>query len=148
MNIGKVLREVGLPQPEQADNDRAGGARLMYDLLANTKRRGTIEGDIWLISAQCPELLNAIPVLMRDPKNIDDVLKTDKSATRIESDVYDSVRYGLYSMLPARTHKPRGEQAREILEQYRDDPTTRAIRMREFELKHRRILTRRPRWRR
>jgi hypothetical protein len=51
----------------------------MYALLANTKAHGMLGDEIWLISSNCPELLNAIPALMRDPKNLDDVLKTDKS---------------------------------------------------------------------
>jgi len=36
---------------------------------------------------------------MRDPKNLDDVLKTDKGTAKIEQDVADAARYGLKSML-------------------------------------------------
>ena len=36
---------------------------------------------------------------MRNPKNLDDVLKTDKSSARIDQDTSEAARYGLFSML-------------------------------------------------
>jgi len=146
-SIGKVLREAKMPQPEHADTDRAGGARLMYDLMTESKRHGSGGGDVWFISAECPQLLAAIPVMMRDPKNLDDVLKTDRSSARIEQDCFESARYGLKSMLSATNSVPAQEQARRILDEYAGDRTTQAIRMQEWELKRRKVITRRPRWR-
>ena len=58
--------------------------------------------DAVLISCECPELLKSIPMLMRDPKDIDDVLKTDKSAAKIEQDCTEACRYLLKSMLSPR----------------------------------------------
>lgn len=113
-NLGKGLREYGLPEPEHADNDRRGGWTLMYDLLQDAKRHGSVDANVWLIGAECPELLNALPVLMRDPKNLDDVLKTDEGAARIEQDVSDSARYGLKSMLSPRTKAPLEVRARAV----------------------------------
>ena len=55
--------------------------------------------DAMLISSECAELLNAIPALMRDPKNLDDVLKTDLSQAKIEQDCGDGCRYLVKSML-------------------------------------------------
>lgn len=101
---GKELRPYGMPGPIKADNERVGGWGLMSKLLKATKDKGIdADGqeyaDCWLISSECVELLKALPMAMRDPKNLDDVLKTDKSQAKIEQDVLDDVRYGLKSML-------------------------------------------------
>jgi hypothetical protein len=115
----KELRQFGLPGPIKADNDRKGGYGLMDKLLKASKfdgldpetytigqrKDGTLiherrqYDDVWLISSECPQLLAAIPILMRDPKDIDDVLKTDKSTAKIEQDCADAIRYGIKSML-------------------------------------------------
>lgn len=58
--------------------------------------------DAWLISSDCPELLKTIPMLMRDPKDIDKVMKTDLARACMEIDIFDAVRYGLKSMLNPR----------------------------------------------
>lgn len=99
--LGDILAASSLPRPSQADDDRLGGWGLMYNLLLETKCHASRDGEIWLISANCPELVRAIPLLMRDPKNLDDVLKTDKGTAKIEQDVADAARYGLKSMLSA-----------------------------------------------
>lgn len=53
---------------------------------------------MWLISAECHELLDAIPVLVADPKKDGDIIKTDS----IADDIADTARYGLKSMLSPR----------------------------------------------
>jgi hypothetical protein len=58
--------------------------------------------DVWLISAECPELLESIPKLIRDPKKIDDCLRLDETSARVEQDIADAVRYGLKTMLAPR----------------------------------------------
>jgi hypothetical protein len=99
MNIGKELRPYELPGLSKADIERPGGWGLMYDMLFNTKMRGLAGDTCWLISAECPELLDSIPMLMRDPKDLDVVLKTDKGSAKLEQDVSETARYGLKSML-------------------------------------------------
>lgn len=100
----KELRAYGMPGAQRADNDRVGGWNLMSKLLKATKfhavdpETGPL-ADVWLISSECAELLKTMPVLLRDPKNLDDVLKTDKGQAKIEQDVADSIRYALKSML-------------------------------------------------
>lgn len=81
--------------------------------------------DVWLISAECPELLESIPKLIRDPKNLDDVLKTDKSSARLEQDIADDVRYGLKSMLAPRK-KTAEDEYRERMASA-DDPAERTM---------------------
>jgi len=126
IQIGKVMREFKMPTPERADDDRIGGYTLMSSLLRGTKGHGWVTGefkvpsserrnltvekldqpfqvnDVWLISNECVELLKSIPLLMRDPKKREDVLKTDKSLAKIEMDSTDAARYGLKSMLNPR----------------------------------------------
>jgi hypothetical protein len=72
---------------------------------------------MWLISADCIELADAIPLLVADENKEGDVLKTES----IADDVADSARYGLKSMLAPRG-KPlqvlRAEAASSIDEKY------------------------------
>jgi hypothetical protein len=83
----KELRAVGMPGATQTDNDRIGGWALMGKLLKAAKfkavdpQTGPLT-DVWLISSECVEFLKMIPMLMRDPKNLDDVLKTDKGQAK------------------------------------------------------------------
>ncbi len=107
----KRLRQHGLPGAIKADNDRKGGWGLMGSLFKAAKGQGwgvDKDGnrfqydDAMLISSECSELLNSIPALLRDPKNLDDVLKTDLSTAKIEQDCGDAVRYLVKSMLAPR----------------------------------------------
>ena len=103
--IAAQLRPFNLPVPLPADNDRKGGYLLMHALLYNTKMRGQADplseimvrgkaatDTVWLISAECPELLNSIPLLMRDPKTIDDVPENGPQPSQ--------TRTGLRRLLP------------------------------------------------
>jgi hypothetical protein len=100
-NQGAEMKRAKMPLPNPADTDRPGGWSMMHSMLWNTKSHGLTGDTVWLISTECPEVTEAIPVLMRDPKDIDVVLKTDKGQARIEQDVSESARYGLKSMLGA-----------------------------------------------
>jgi hypothetical protein len=93
---GKTI-SAPLPYPSKADNSRVDGWTLMYNMFLATKRHGAKDEEVYLISVDCPQLNNAIPLLMRDPNNLDDVLKTDKNAAKIEQDCADTSRYGLKS---------------------------------------------------
>ncbi len=98
-NQGAELRKAGMPLPSPADTDRPGGWGMMHSLLWNTKTHGLTGDTVWLICSECPELLESIPILMRDPKDLDVVLKTDKGQARLEQDVSETARYSLKSML-------------------------------------------------
>ena len=93
------MRQVGMPAAVKADNDRKGGWGLMGALFKATKGHGwgtDKDGkrfqydDAVFISSECPQLLNSIPTLLRDPKNLDDVLKTDLGTAKVEQDVSDA----------------------------------------------------------
>ena len=85
-DYSKELRKYGLPAATPATRDRIGSASMMYNMLK--------QGELVFLDT-CREIILAIPSLMRDKDNIDDVLKTDAR----QDDVYDSARYGLYGML-------------------------------------------------
>lgn len=122
----------------------------MYELLANTKAKGMAGDLVWLISAECPELLESLPILMRDPKDLDVVLKTDKGQARLEQDVSESARYGLKSYLRS-AKTPRSVVAAEISSQFVEDGvivdrTEHAMAMRKFYADERKRTVRRGRW--
>ena len=81
----KELRLVGLPPVTPATQDRVGGASMIYNMLRN--------GELVILD-NCKDIINAFPSLMRDPDNMDDVLKV---STRGD-DCYDGFRYGIYGM--------------------------------------------------
>jgi phage terminase large subunit len=100
--LGDAVARHGIPRPDAADNDRVGGWRLMHEKLGNRT---------WLLSEDCPQLINALPLLVRDEKNLEDVAKTDT----LEDDVADCARYGLKSMLSP-NQKPRNVVLSELLD--------------------------------
>ena len=67
---------------------------------------------IYLISSECPALVDAIPLAIHDEdKNIEDVKKIDQ----VSDDVLDCWRYGLKSMLSGGA-KPQSAQVSEKLQ--------------------------------
>lgn len=120
----RVLRKAGVPGAQKADNDRKGGYGLMSSLFKAAKgggwgvdqngRRFQYD-DAVLISSECAELLKAIPLLLREPKDLDDVLKTDKTAAKLEQDLGDACRYLVKSMLSPK-RKTSEDEYREKME--------------------------------
>ena len=127
----KELKTFGMPSPAKADNERVGGWQLMAKLLRASKYCGMDPEtgqlpDVWLISSECAQLLEAIPKLIRDPKNLDDVLKTDKANADVSADVADAIRYGLKTMLSPR--KKNAEDAhQEAMEAAANNPALAAM---------------------
>src|SRR6202790_3883618 len=112
--LGDGLAAAGLPRPTPADNDRVGGWMLMYQAL---------ETDHWLIADNCTRLVENLPILTRDPANVEDTLKCDGD------DPSDAARYGLKSALePGRAAADVGAAERVTAV----DPTSRAILLKKF----------------
>jgi hypothetical protein len=80
--VGKPVRELRIPTPSPADNDRIGGWMLMYQML----RSG-----YWRIGSGCRELIKCLPTLIRDELKVEDIAKADGD------DPADAARYGLKS---------------------------------------------------
>ena len=105
----RELRALGLPPVTPATRDRIASASLMYNMLK--------KGEIVILDI-CKELLLAIPSLMRDPDNIDDVLKVDAKG----DDIYDGFRYGLYGHLGAKKKPLEKTQEERVKELQKSDP--------------------------
>lgn len=130
--MNDVFREKKFPLAGPADNDRVGGWMLMYQML----REG-----YWLIADNCTQLIETLPMLVRDEKNVEDVLKMDGD------DAPDSARYGLKTRLAPRRPPIDQRIAAKVTSQ---DPTTRALQakraMFEEQKKHRPVYLRRRRF--
>lgn len=86
----RELKKLGLPAVTQGTRDRIGSASLMYNMLKN--------GEIVFLDT-CSDIILAIPSMMRDPDELDDVLKI--KGTKAD-DCYDGCRLGLYGQLSSR----------------------------------------------
>lgn len=94
------LRKIGWPPVSMASKDRIGGATLIYTMLKH--------GDLAVLDS-CPEICRALPQVMRDKDNLEDVSKPD-GANKAD-DCYDGFRYGLFGYLGQRM-LPEAEQRR------------------------------------
>jgi hypothetical protein len=113
MQIGSKIKPRGLPYPIREDRDRVGGWNLMYELL---------ELDNWMIFDSCVETIKALPTLIRDPMNLEDVKKNPGS---LADDIADGVRIGLKNFLRPRK-KPQELIDEEALQKIQD-PTAQAM---------------------
>jgi len=108
-DYSRELKKYGLPGVTPATRDRIARASLMYNEFKN----GTL-----VILDTCRELILAIPSLMRDPKNIDDVLKVDAKG----DDIYDGFSYGLFGQLSAKKQPEEEVNRDRFLELVKVDP--------------------------
>jgi hypothetical protein len=89
-DYSRTLRSLDLPGVTPGTRDRIGSASLLYNMLKN--------GEIVFLDT-CKEIILAIPSMMRDPDELDDVLKIKGSKA---DDCYDACRLGLYGHMAAR----------------------------------------------
>jgi len=118
--LGEVLDRTKLPHPTPADTDRVGGWMLIYQMLQDGK---------WLIADNCERLIDCLPILVRDPVNVEDVQKMDGD------DPADSARYGLKSRLASARPPIEARVAERISA---TDPTSRHIWSEKFMAEERR----------
>jgi hypothetical protein len=83
--MGDIFVQYDLPRPERANNRRVDGWRLCYTLL---------DTDGLAVLDNCPDVIDSIPKLMRDEKNIEDA---QKEGNELFLDVCESFRYGVMS---------------------------------------------------
>ena len=101
--MGDVLVEYNLPRPERANNRRVDGWRLCYTLL---------DTDSLAVLDNCPDVIDSIPKLMRDEKNIEDA---QKEGNELFLDVCESFRYGVKSYASEQAVPREVETQREIM---------------------------------
>lgn len=141
--LAMVMRVEGLPAPENADDERKAGWRLIWNMLRFTCQcrnsqeifRATEDQvfPLLFISAVCTEIIAAFPLMIRDTdKDAEDVKKT----ATLADDVMDMVRYLLKTFFAPRSKAPVAVRAMEV---YNDpkyhDNTARALAIREFHSK-------------
>ena len=148
-----VFEDAGFPNLERADKDRIGGWRQLYNAFVRTcnARRMPVTEEldqpIFLISAECPELARAIPLLICDPDRPEDVLKTET----MEDDYSDCLRYLWKSMMGAQWKAPIAVRREETYNSYIDpmrprtggDVTNAMLALRRFDASERRQMRRR-----
>lgn len=88
-DYSRALKELGLPHVTRGTQDRIGSASLIYNMMKT--------GELVILDT-CREIILAIPTLMRNPDNLDDVLKTEAKG----DDCYDGFRLGIYGQLNTR----------------------------------------------
>lgn len=121
---------------ERADIDRVGGWRLLYNCWAMARKLRTWpagqpfihhpdDPPCLFISSACTEVIAAVPMLICDEDNPQDIRKVPGA---VEDDVADMVRYGLKSWISARTDTPGDMVAAETFNRFQD-PTARAMAM-------------------
>lgn len=156
--IAEEGRRHGLPYPEQPDNNRIGGWRFIYAMMKKTidvmdgKCAPSRDNDdfdeegggysentpLLLISSRCTDVVDAIPMAVRDnkhPGRAEDVLKLPTKA----DDVLDCLRYALKSMLNPRGAAPLPVQAQELWDSIETESVhTKAMAMIRFEAQNRR----------
>ncbi len=95
----RLMTARGLPAMIRSTTDRGGSASFLYNLLS----RGEL-----VVLDTCTSLIEALPGLMRNEDDPEDVKKADTLA----DDCYDAFRYGLYGML-GKKPTPEMEKVRE-----------------------------------
>lgn len=143
--FSRIMRTHGLPRPEDADNERVAGWRLIYNMLKLSRDARFNDEPIEVqqehpfpmlfVSAACTELIGGIPMLIRDKDDLEDVLKVDSVA----DDVCDGLRYLLKTYFQPRTKAPAKIRAMEV---YNDEryttQTSKAMALRIFAAKEKR----------
>ncbi len=141
-----IMTRYGLPRPEPADQDRVNGWRFVYNCLRQANLRGTtfdeeraLEGPAVFVSSECPNVIDSIPMAVRDDKKPEDVMRV---AGALWEDVTDAVRYLLKSIQGVQWQAPVDVRRRELYDSL-DVPepesrtasqmTTLSMRMRMFE---------------
>lgn len=123
--IDAVTVPAGFPAIRSAQDQpgsRVINARLMYEMLRRTAsmrsenpprdRPDEKVAPCLFISAECPQLIGAIPLLITDEKQPDDVLKLETVA----DDVFDGVKYTLAEYLAVQLIAPRDVRKAEYVQ--------------------------------
>ena len=117
--MGSVFVQRNMPRAQAAYNDRVDGWRLMHDKLRDRiPSHFGVDGHQeprvwsgWVVTSQCPQLLDAIPWAVADPDNDGDIIGEGDSPLL---DVLDGARYGIASYIYA-DKIPAAERKKEVL---------------------------------
>jgi hypothetical protein len=128
--MNAIFREAKFPIARPANNDRVGGAMLMYQMMRDGR---------WMIGSHCKSIIECLPMMIRDDKNVEDVMKIDGD------DPYDSCRYGLKSRYAPKA-EPFESRLRKIVKPIEDpnDAMMKVLQETAKEKKHKRQVRRMP----
>ncbi len=149
---GDILMRNGLPRPMPADEHRVDGWRFMYSCLRQAQMvemEGVSplrikEGPMLLISSDCPNVIENVPLASRADKDQNDI----EFRPEVEWDaVVNCLRYLLKGKPPARTAAPSSVRRQELSRSVQD-PTSRHMAITHFnEMERRKQRRSRPNWR-
>lgn len=107
--VGDILAAKGLPRPTRSNTDRIAGWQKMYNLL---------DTDEWYVTTDCPLLIEALPLAVRDPNKLEDVIKP--KGISMTDDVIDGSRYAIAGALLDENDKPESVKMQERLAAIKD----------------------------
>ena len=118
----EILTRHGLPAPEPADQDRVNGWRFMYNCFRQANLRGTnfdeeraSQGPACFVSTECPNVIESIPMAVRDDRKPEDVMRVEGA---LWEDVTDAVRYGLKSIQDVQWEAPYEVRRKQVYDTY------------------------------
>jgi hypothetical protein len=133
MRMGRVMRNFALPLPMNSGNDKIGREQTMYNMLRRRVRCGKtpegvpIQRANWIISDECPRLIECIKSAPRDEDD------PEKIASFLGDDPLQGAGYGIYHIVGGPAKKPREQLVREEIEAAPDERSKHWIRLRETE---------------
>lgn len=104
--MGSILREAGLPYPSNAGKDKLGREQWMYNSLRKRINCGKTPDGIavrrpkWIISEECPKLIQCISSAPRDPDRVEQI------ATFLGDDPLQGAGYGVQWICGSPGKKP------------------------------------------
>jgi hypothetical protein len=107
--IGDYFAAAGLPRPTRSNTDRVAGWQKIYSLL---------DTDELFVSDECPQLAEALPLLVRDPISLEDVVKP--KGLSINDDIGDGARYAIAGTLLDPDEKPEEQKFQERMAKIKD----------------------------
>jgi hypothetical protein len=110
----KTLLQNGLPSPVSAGSDKIGREQTMYNLLRRKIPCGVLPNGMpkmlpnWMISRDCPRLIEQIGTAPRDPKKVEQI------ASYLGDDPLQGAGYGVYYIFGNPASKPLEVQKQEL----------------------------------
>jgi hypothetical protein len=145
MRMGRILRQYPLPMPMNAGSDKLGREQTMYNMLrrrvtvGKTAEGAPIQRANWIISSECPRLIECIKMAPRD-----DVHK-EKIAGFLGDDPLQGAGYGIYHILGSPAKMRHEDQVRLQIEAAPTERERHFIRLAETERRSRKNMVR-PYW--
>jgi hypothetical protein len=133
MRMSRVMRPFALPLPMNSGRDKIGREQTMYNVLRRRVPCGKTADGVpilranWIISDECPRLIECIKSAPRDE------VHQEQIAEFLGDDPLQGAGYGIYHIVGGPAKKPREQLVREEIEAAPDERSRHWIRLRETE---------------